>query len=148
LVVFCREKSSCLSKSKPAHTRKLGIQNIENALTEAIAGHVNPATTTAFPIPPADPGTKGNYAGPIALGVWVENAHDRVRPIDQLIFARDRTYAFWIVAHEHLAIPWVVTIVTPSIGGGSIGAERALKAVASLFMWTDDTFGSALQQAT
>ncbi|KAF8185350.1 hypothetical protein K438DRAFT_1054909 [Mycena galopus ATCC 62051] len=131
-----------------AYTRKLGTTNIETTITEAIAGHVNPATTTVFPIPPAALDAKGNYAGPIALGVWVENMHDRIRLIDQLIFSRDRTYAFWIVGREHLAIPWVLTIVTPSIGGGSIGAERALKAAASLFMWTDDAFGRALQQAT
>ncbi|KAJ7852497.1 hypothetical protein B0H14DRAFT_3450769 [Mycena olivaceomarginata] len=126
--------SSALEE-EPAHTRKLGIQNIANALTEAIAGHVNPATTTA--LPPADPALKATTQAPIALGVWVEKAHDRVRLIDQLIFARDRNLRLLDL-----------TIVTPSIGGGSIGAERALKAVASLFMWTDDMFGRALQQAT
>ncbi|KAF8176867.1 hypothetical protein K438DRAFT_1770344 [Mycena galopus ATCC 62051] len=131
-----------------AYTRKLGTKNIEATITEAIASHVNPATTTVFPIPPAASDAKGNYAGPIALGVWVKDVYDRVRLIDQLIFSRDRTYAFWVVGREHLAIPWVLTIVTPSIGGGSIGAERALKAAISLFMWTDDAFGRALQQAT
>ncbi|KAF8190029.1 hypothetical protein K438DRAFT_1971507 [Mycena galopus ATCC 62051] len=127
---------------------KLGDPTIHEAITKAIVNHANPATTMVFPVSGEVANPRGTYAGPIFMGIKVDNAEDRTRLIDQLIFAIDRTYAFYIVAPEHLCVPWTFTIVRVSIGGGTRGAEIALRGAVSEFIWTDNAFRRGLSQAT
>ncbi|KAJ6489985.1 hypothetical protein C8R45DRAFT_992306, partial [Mycena sanguinolenta] len=126
----------------------VGDQVIVKALTSAIAGHCNPVTTTVFPLLEAGAPTGGNYAGPIPVGILVQNANDRTRIEDQVVFAGDRTFGFIIVSPEQLAVPWTFTIVTASIGGGTPGAELALRAAISLWIWYNAAFGLLLDQLT
>ncbi|KAF7330591.1 hypothetical protein MSAN_02459300 [Mycena sanguinolenta] len=118
------------------------------ALEKAIASLVNPVTTTVFPVCEAKEPEGGNYAGPIVVGIYITNREDRIRLIDQMLIAIDRTFAFYIVAPEHTTLAWLLTIVTTSIGGGTSGAAQALRAALSKFIWTNTAIGIALEQLT
>ncbi|KAF7328459.1 hypothetical protein MSAN_02482400 [Mycena sanguinolenta] len=125
-----------------------GDKVIADALTKGIASLVNPVTTSVFPVLEKKTATGGNYAGTIILAIAVDNPEDRTRLIDQTIIAIDRTFAFWIVPPERTTLPWVIAILSPTIGGGTVGAERAIRATMSKFIWTDNAIGLALARLT
>ncbi|KAJ6516080.1 hypothetical protein C8R45DRAFT_230734 [Mycena sanguinolenta] len=125
-----------------------GDKVIAEALTKGIANLANPATTSVFPVLEKKAASGGNYAGTIVVAIEAEDAGDYARLVGQKIIAIDRTFAFWIVSPGQLTVPWIATIVSPSTGGGTIGAERALRATMSKFMWEDDNFGLALARMT
>ncbi|KAF8134788.1 hypothetical protein K438DRAFT_1787046 [Mycena galopus ATCC 62051] len=71
---------------------KLGDAAIHDAITKAIANHANPPPPWSSQSPERSPTLGG-----------LDNLEDRARLIDQLIFAINRTFAFYVVAPEHLA---------------------------------------------